>query len=300
MAQQLHDLLLSGMDSQTPPSVTPSPHENDAESKMRRNLGLDGGPANGSSSSSSNDPLKMARQAIRSQVTAREYTERQLSQAQGTIQDLRTRLRHVHQERETAINSAQSAMAAMTNTERNMRTAESALATERATRVRIEGMLRDAETTIRDLREKLATANQNLRGMQAELEAERQDRQVADDAGQPVVTVTETVVAPIRDAAAPTVRRPVGRPRKIVGAPVEALIQPLNEHRASSNDEALSNRDVVAPTVRRPMGSRRKAATVQQVRKSTVQTASVGTKKGGKRTDDQEPVQWWVEGWKRL
>jgi hypothetical protein len=84
------------------------PLTGDAESTMRRNLGLDGP----SPSSSANDPLKLARQAIRSQVTAREYTERQLDQAQGTIQDLRGKLRHAHQERETVVNAAQSAIAA--------------------------------------------------------------------------------------------------------------------------------------------------------------------------------------------
>src|SRR6185437_16250095 len=125
------------MDSQ---SDTISPQNDDAEANMRRNLGIN---------SSSNDPLKMARQAIRSQVTAREYTERQLVQAQGAIQDLRTKLRHVHQEREAAVATARSA-----------RAAESALATERATRTRIEGMLRDADATVHDLRQKLAAANQ--------------------------------------------------------------------------------------------------------------------------------------------
>src|ERR1700722_15554586 len=89
----------------------------DAESTMRRNLGLEGP----SKSSSANDPLKLARQAIRSQVTAREYTERQLDQAQGTIQDLRGKLRHVHHEREAAINAVQSAITARDTAERKMR-----------------------------------------------------------------------------------------------------------------------------------------------------------------------------------
>ena len=99
--------------------VETSTHTSDAESTMRRNLGLDGP----SPSSLTNDPLKMARQAIRSQVTAREYTERQLDQAQGTIQDLRVKLRHVHQEREAAVNAAQSAMVAKDAAERKMRAA---------------------------------------------------------------------------------------------------------------------------------------------------------------------------------
>lgn len=132
--------------------IPTSPQTADAESTMRRNLGLDGGTVNGSPPSQLHDPLKAARQAIRSQVTAREYTERQLAQAQTAIQDLRNKLRHVHQERETAVCAAQSAVAAKDAAERNMRAAESALATERATRVRTEEMLRDAETTLSSLR----------------------------------------------------------------------------------------------------------------------------------------------------
>ena len=100
IVDRLSNLLLKGMESQ---SLNPvSPQTDDAESKMRRSLGLGVASGNDSASSPSNDPLKAARQAIRSEVTAREYTERQLAQAQGTIQDLRTRLRHVHHERETA------------------------------------------------------------------------------------------------------------------------------------------------------------------------------------------------------
>src|ERR1700733_11407458 len=90
------------------------PQTGDAESTMRRNLGL-----SGSASSSSGDPLKAARQAIRSQTAARDYAEQQLAGAQNVIQDLRTRLRHVHQERESAINAAQSAIAAKDNAERS-------------------------------------------------------------------------------------------------------------------------------------------------------------------------------------
>jgi hypothetical protein len=76
-------------------------------------------------------------------------------------------------------------------------------------------MLRDAEATIRDLREKLATANQTIHTMRAELAAEPLAGQVADDAPLPMIAVHETVVATVRDAAVPIIRRPVGRPRKM-------------------------------------------------------------------------------------
>jgi hypothetical protein len=122
-------------------------------------------------------------------------------------------------------------------------------------------MLRDAETTIRDLREKLATANQNLHGVQAELAAERQAHQVADDdVIRPAVSEAASIVAPIRDATVPVVRRPVGRPRKImIASSVGNSIRSPEKHKNTTKD---------------------------------------GSKKTSQHADDQEPVQWWVEGWK--
>jgi hypothetical protein len=278
------------MESQTPNTV--SPMTADAESKMRQNLGL-----TGSAQSSTNDPLKAARQAIRSQTAAREYTERQLAQAQTAIQDLRTRLRHVHQEREAAINTVQSSVAARDAAERSVRAAEAALATERAARVRIEGMLRDAEATIRDLRQKLATANQTLHATEAELGAERQSRVTVEDR----LMVTQVVSAPtIQEAAFPTVRKPMGRPRKIpaVEGPAQAITTPLKMPRASTDHE-----NAVVPANRKSVGRPRKVTapevqTLFKAVKNHAAPAKVVTKKATNRTDDQEPVQWWVEGWK--
>jgi chromosome segregation ATPase len=184
-----------------------SPQTADAESTMRQNLGL-----NGSASSSANDPLKAARQAIRSQTAAREYAEQQLVQVQSAIQDLRSRLHHTRHEKDAAIAAVQSATAAKDAAERSVRAAESALANERANRVRVEGMLRDAEVTVRDLREKLAAANQTLRATQAEMATERQARSLEDVA---VIVVPEVATPTVRDSELPVVRRPVGRPRKM-------------------------------------------------------------------------------------
>ena len=273
----------------------------DAEPKMRQSLGLDGGPANDSPPSPSNDPMKTARQAIRSQVAAREYTERLLAQAQGAIQDLRTRLRHIHQDRETAISAAQSAMAARDAAERNMRAAETALATEHSTRSRIEGMLRDAEATIRDFRKKLATANQDLQTMRAERAAGRQQEPEADDGA---TTVPQIDAPPCQEPPVPIVRRPVGRPRKT--AVVESIEQPirmLKQPPAPPRDKSIRN--AITPTVRRPVGRPRKVPVAQPVEKSIrppeTQRASAmaGTKKTSHHADALEPVQWWVEGWKK-
>ena len=192
----------------------------------------------------------------------------QLTQAQGVIQDLRSKLRHVHQERETAIGAAQTAMAAKDIAERNTRTAEAALATERATRVRTEGMLRDAEATIRDLREKLAIANRNLHGVQAELAAEHQTRPTADDAPQPAMPASENIASPTRDTAVRSVWRPVGRPRKTdMAQPVQTPITP------PKRPQALGN--------------------------AVAKTGGKTTQKNRQRADDnEEPIQWWVDGWK--
>jgi hypothetical protein len=282
-----------------------SPQTADAESAMRQNLGL-----NGSASSSANDPLKMARQAIRSQVTARDYAEQQLSKAQGAIQDLRNRLRHVHHERESAINAAQSAMAARDTAERSTRAAESALATERANRARVEGTLRDAQATILDLREKLAAANQTIKSTQAELAAERSAISSSEDGA--VVAVPKVVAPTVRQGVLPVVKRPVGRPRRVtVGERVQTVITPPEKPLAIRDDAVLPNVDAAVPNIRRPVGRPRKivvaeaiqtmvttAKKVQVVGKAvTARTAKPKRKVTNRGADDEEPVQWWVKGW---
>src|ERR1700733_8880490 len=57
----------------------------DIENRMRRRLGLDAGSVPGSVPSHPIDPLRGARQAIRSQAVAREYVERQLAHAEAPI-----------------------------------------------------------------------------------------------------------------------------------------------------------------------------------------------------------------------
>jgi len=247
--------------------------------------------------------MRAARQAIRSQVAAREYTERQLVQAQNVIEELRTKLRHVHHEREVAVSAAQSAIAARDNAERSVRAAESALTSERANRARIEGMLRDAEITIRDLREKLAAANHT---MQVERAAERLKRQSADDG---LIVVTEARVQSVRGGGLPVVKRPVGRPRKVAFVQLApTMIGALEEPLATASPTV----DTVAPASRRPVGRPRKMVVAEPI--STLMTQRKKAQASGeaitkieanpkrqdqrRRTDPQEPVQWWVEGWR--
>jgi hypothetical protein len=273
---------------------------------MPMNIDPDSASHNGSAISSSNDPLRGARQAIRSQVTAREYTERQLVQAQNVIEELRIKLRHVHHEREVALSAAQSAIAARDVAERSTRAAETALTSERANRARIEGMLRDAETTIRDLREKLATANQT---MQVERAAERLNRSTDDG----VIVEPEAIAPTVRDGGLPVVKRPVGRLHKVpLAQPVPTMIRPGEEPPVIRNETVPPNVNNVASASRRPVGIPRKLVAVEPIQalaepsgKAQASgnavarlTGSVSQKDRGQRPDDQEPVQWWVEGWR--
>jgi hypothetical protein len=271
---------------QVPPNFVADKGRN-SKVPMNIGLGLDGT----SPSPSSNDPMRVARQAIRSQVTAREYIERQLVHAQSAIEELRTKLRHVHHEREVAVSTAQSAIAARETAERSARAAESALISERGNRARIEGMLRDAETTIRDLREKLATANQT---MQVERAAERLNRQSADDE---VNVASEVMVPTVRDDGLPVVERPVGTSRKIALAqPAPTMISPVDEPLAIVSPTV----GAVAPASRRPVGRPRKMVVVEPISKVKFRTKEAKQQQtlGNRGADIQEPVQWWVEGWK--
>lgn len=181
-----------------------------------------------------------------------------------------------------------------------MRAAELAWANEHAARARIEGMLRDAEATIRDLREKLTTANQNLNLVQAELSSERLAQHPVDDG---VVVIPGPLVPTIREGELPVVRMTVGRPRKIVAvktahASTTASDTPLRI--VSPNVEAacaIVRRRVGRPrkTVVEPIQRPTKLSGNAQLSGKAHKSKQMVRNRGG---DDHEPVQWWVEGWK--
>jgi hypothetical protein len=265
---------------------------------MPMNFDPDSASHNGSAITPSNDPMRVARQAIRSQVTAREYIERQLVQAQNAIEELRTKLRHVHHEREVAVAAAQSAIAARDTAERSTRAAESALTSERGNRVRMEGMLRNAETTIRDLREKLAAANQTLQVAKA---TERLNRHPADVG---VIVEPEAKVATVREGASPSVRRPVGRPRKMVAlvqlpptmtAPLAVVppavfaVTPVSG-RSVGRPRKLDGVEPISTLMTQPKNARASSEVI-------IKEAKPRQKLSNRGAGDQEPVQWWVEGW---
>jgi hypothetical protein len=239
---------------------------------MRLNLGL--GPASEQSAQASfaADPLKGARQAIRSQAAAREYVERQLAHAEATIQDLRTKLHHTRQEKDAAVEAARFATAAKATAQRALIATESALTTEKAARERADRALREAQALINHLQAGSATAVQNLETARAELEAERQARRKAETALREAKTAQDDA-KPVNHEEAPAapIRRKVGRPRKI------PLLQ------------------VEPSTVPSP------AAAVQATGKSSGDKASAARIKSSAPVpaENQEPVQWWVKGWDR-
>jgi hypothetical protein len=289
------------------------PQTGDAEAKMRRSLGLDTASNPGPAPSSPTDPLRGARQAIRSQAIAREYVERQLAHAEATVQDLRNKLNRARQEKDAAVEAARSATAMRLSVQRALITTEAALAAEKTARDRGDRALREAQATINHLQAKLDTAAQGLETAKAELAAERQARQKAEDALREAKD-TQQVAAPDsrEEAAALTIRRPVGRLRKMVALqPVSEAGSPLETSKAIMA-QAIGVAAVVPPAPRsvpRP----RKIESVAPVPASTkpVRTARAPMKATSEKVNqskpktsrpsanDQEPVQWWVKGWDR-
>ncbi len=250
------------------PLDSTSPQSDDDEAKMRRNLGLDTASGPGSGSSLPSDPLRSARQAIRSQAAAREYVERQLAQAQTSVHDLRTKLFHARQEKDRAVEAARSATARKVTADRIVAATEAALTTEKTARDRADRALRDAQATIRDLQARLEAADQRFESAKAEIAAERQSRQTADIALWAPKTAREPAAAPAsRDEVISTLRRPVGR-TTVTARSVQQSTTPIKNFRASGK---TGNTKAGKP-------------------RGTGRTRSA---------DEQKPIEWWVEGWRR-
>jgi hypothetical protein len=164
--------------------------------------------------------LVAARQAIRSQAAARERAERLLEQAQETIRGLQAQLAHERLAKDEAIERA----ATETQTvDHAIQTVRAELVAERLARERAEQACRGAQVTIGNLSEKLHAASQALDTAKAELATERR-RAVESTGAQRASNGVPAV---------PTVRRPVGRPRKqAVGETVEKLVEPSAKAKA--------------------------------------------------------------------
>ena len=143
-----------------------TPEGDDAET-LRRRVGLGTALDPDPAAPSPSDPMKAARQAIRSQAAARDYAERELVHAEATIQELRTKLHHTHREKDTALEAARLATAAKIAAQRSILEAE-------ASRDRSDRVLREALATNRDLQAKLDGFARGFETAKADPAAERQ------------------------------------------------------------------------------------------------------------------------------
>ncbi len=251
------------------PDAEPAPQIDEAEARMRRSLGIDPGSNAAAGPVASNDPLKGARQAIRSQAAAREYVERQLAHAEATIQDLRNKLHRARQEKDAALEAARSALARKTNLERSLFATEGALASEKAARERGDRALAEAQATVRDLQTRLEAAQRSHETAEADLVAERQARQKAEAALREAKAERRRAAPATADGpVVAIVKRPVGRPRKI---PVEPAV-------------TVAKYPVAVPRV---SDAARVKIEEPAKKKARIEPA-----------EDQDPVQWWVPGWK--
>jgi len=222
---------------------------------MRRSLGLVTS-SNGSTPPLSSDPLKAARQAIRSQATAREYAERQLAQAQAAVRELQSKLHHARVDKDAADEAAWLATTTKISAERTLVATESALAAEKVARERGARALQDAQVTIRELQGKLDTAVRALQAVQAELAAERQARQMAEDNARAALIVDETTPVEGREETSPTVRKKIAgtRQKKMPAHPARKSTARFGKASASGRKATknFANRTrSAAPTVRR-------------------------------------------------
>jgi hypothetical protein len=146
--------------------------------------------------------LDAARQAIRSQAAARDHAERLLVEAQATVRSLQTALAHERLAKDEAILRAEADKRTIYHARE---TVQGELVVERAVRDRLERSVSDSEATISSLEARLER-------VRAELATERRARQNAEAVGKMPVEAP----ANRNETAVPTVRRPVGRPRKIL------------------------------------------------------------------------------------
>jgi hypothetical protein len=244
------------------PSDPTTPVGKDADTALRRGLGLGTASDRDPVGSSSNDPIKATRQVVRLQV-ALDYAEREFIHAEATVQELRTKLHHAHREKDAAVEAARLATAAKLAAQRSVLEAESA-------RDRGDQALREALATNRDLQAKLDGIARGFAPAKAEPAAERQAPLKAEHSprGGPIATAREAALpASHDDAVVQTIRRPVGRPRK----PAATVPAPESNE---TDGKATDSHEVVAET----------AGNLQK--KARIRPAA-----------GQEPVQWWVEGW---
>jgi hypothetical protein len=269
----------------------------DIETRMRQRLGLSMTSGTTPIPPPADDPLRGARQAIRSQAAAREYVERQLAHAEATIEDLRGKLHHARRDKDAAVDAARTTAARKVAVDRTLAAIESAFTTETAARERFERSLREAQAMINHLQGKLDATAQGLEAAKAELAAERQARQKAENDWRRPKTVMRIAALPSQDdPAILPIAQPMPEALRSVEASNVAVVEVCPE-------------EITTPTVRRPVGRPRKADSVQPGPTSTKAASkavmpsrkAISPKVRTERpsADDQAPIQWWVEGWGR-
>jgi chromosome segregation ATPase len=179
--------------------------QRDANTKLHQPLAL----SDALQQSPAVDRQRLARQAIRSQATAREYAERQLLRAEQMIQDLGAKLNALRHEKGAALEVARTAQTALVQAERNLRGVEVALIGEKATRERAQRDAQEVRATVHDLRAKLAQANQTVEVLQTQLGQERQVRHAAERSAAQASAVVEQIADAPGDQP---VKRRRGRP----------------------------------------------------------------------------------------
>ena len=257
-----HPLMKANTVASGRPSDPTTPEGNDAETGIRHSLGFGTASDPGLGESSLDDPMKAARQAIRSQA-ALDCAERDLVHAEATIQELRTKLHHAHREKDAALEAARLATAAKLAAQRGMLEAE-------ASRDRSDRALREPLATNRDLQAELDAFARDFETANAAPAVEYPTRAKADDSRREALTVTASEVLPSPspdDAVIQTIRRPVGRPRT-TAATAPALASNNTGRKAMESDEITTE---TAGNLQREARNRQAAG--------------------------QEPIQWWVEGW---
>jgi len=204
-------------------------HQPDAQSKPCQNPGSSNVP----SPALAADPQRLARQAIRSQATARQYAERQLLRAEQMIRDLGTKLHALRHEKGDALEAARTAQTALAQAERNLRGVEAALIGEKAARERAQRDAQEARATVHELRTKLILANQTVDTLQTQLGRERRARNAAEpSAAHSPPFVAEVADAPSdqpvkRGRGRPSGKRNASGPRLAVGQPYAGKQKPV-------------------------------------------------------------------------
>jgi hypothetical protein len=219
------------------------------------------------------------------------------------------------------VEMARSETAMRITAQRTLIAKEAALADEKAARDRGDRALREAQATVRDLQGKLDAAAQGLETVKAELTAEHQARKMAENSLRDAISnnqspdpIVAPAVAELKQSSTATAitKQPPGRPVRSTDPvrPVKIPDQPATTSQgAGPTDRGQS----AMPTVRRPVGRPRKTIEVPSVptsnkpagkavvpAKTAKRKAAPPKGKGrGRSADSQEPVQWWVDGWKR-